>query len=143
MDLRNSRVALATDNGNSVSSHFGRAQYYEVVDLVDGKVVRRERREKPNHHSLGRTEGDHNQGNDGREAHEGRNQATVYSVTDCQAMIVRGMGQGAMEHLRQVSLFAVLTGLHTIDEVVGAISSGTPESDIRRVHHYHGDVTRT
>jgi predicted Fe-Mo cluster-binding NifX family protein len=138
VDLKNAAIAIATDDGTTVSSHFGRAQFYEVVKMTDGKVVGRERREKAGHHSFAPTEGDHGHEDEDHESHERRHRAMVSPITDCQAVVVRGMGQGAVEHLRQANLVPILTGLHTIDEVIGAISSGSLESDLRRVHQHHG-----
>ena len=47
MDFKNSTIAIATDDGETVSSHFGRARFYEVLNFSDGKVTKRERRKKP------------------------------------------------------------------------------------------------
>ena len=139
MELKNSMIAVATDDGNTVSSHFGQARYYEVLKLSGGKVAGRERREKAVHHSFGQTEGEHEHRHDDHESHERRHRAMTSPITDCQAVVVRGMGQGAVEHLRQASLVPILTGLHTIEEVIGAISSGSLESDPRRIHEHHGN----
>ncbi len=40
------KIALITDDGKSISQHFGRAPYYLVVTLEDGKEVNRELRPK-------------------------------------------------------------------------------------------------
>jgi hypothetical protein len=48
------------------------------------------------------------------------------------------MGQGAVEHLRRSNLLPVLTSLHTIEEVIGAIATGSLDNDPRRVHEHHG-----
>ena len=132
MDLMNAAVAIATDDGATVSSHFGRAVYYEVIRLEGGKVVARERREKAGHHSFGPEGSGH-----GEHDHEHRHRTMVSPVLDCQAVVVRGMGQGAVEHLRQANLVPVLTGLHTIDEVIAAIASGSLDHDPRRIHQHH------
>lgn len=148
MDLRNAAIAIATDDGMTVSSHFGRALYYEVVSMVEGKVVKRERREKAGHHTFahGESHGDdghhheHSQegGHHHGESHEHRHRAMVSSITDCQAVIVRGMGQGAVEHFRRANLTPVLTSLHTIDEVIDAIGRGALDNDPRRIHQHRG-----
>jgi predicted Fe-Mo cluster-binding NifX family protein len=141
MDLKNSTIAIATDDGETVSSHFGRARYYEVLNFSDGKVTKRERREKAGHHSFGQAEGGHthhDEGNHNHEEHEQRHQTMVSPVLNCQAVIVRGMGQGAVEHLRRANLLPVLTGLHTIEEVIGAIATGSLDSDPNRIHQHHG-----
>ncbi len=136
MDFKNAAIAIATDDGATVSSHFGKASYYEVLNFADGIVTKRERREKAGHHSFGSAEGGHE--HHSGEAHEHRHQTMVSPVLDCQAVIVRGMGQGAVEHLRRSNLLPVLTGLHTIEEVIGAIASGSLDNDPRRIHQHHG-----
>ncbi|MGA9406860.1 MAG: NifB/NifX family molybdenum-iron cluster-binding protein [Bacteroidota bacterium] len=136
MDFKNSRVAIATDDGTTVSSHFGHARFYEVLNFSDGKVTKRERREKAGHHSFGTAEselGDHNGG-----AHEERHQTMVSPVLDCQAVIVRGMGQGAVEHLCRSNLLPVLTELHMIDEVIQAVATDSMDNDPQRIHQHRG-----
>jgi predicted Fe-Mo cluster-binding NifX family protein len=136
MDFKNAVIAIATDDGTTVSSHFGRAPFYEVLNLSDGKVLKRERREKAGHHSFGQTEGEH--GHHDGEASDQRHQTMVSPITDCQAVIVRGMGQGAVEHLRKSNLTPVLTSLHTIDEVISAIANGSLDHNPLRIHQHHG-----
>jgi predicted Fe-Mo cluster-binding NifX family protein len=141
MDFKNSAIAIATDDGTTVSSHFGRARFYEVLNFSDGKVTKRERREKAGHHSFGAAEGEHTHHDDGQhnhEEHEQRHQTMVSPVLDCKAVIVRGMGQGAVEHLRRANLLPVLTGLHTIEEVISAVAAGSLDSDSNRIHQHHG-----
>ena len=142
MDLRNAAIAIVTDDGVTVSSHFGRSRFYEVINLADGKVVKRERREKAGHHTFaeGEAEHEHDQEHEHRhehghgESHERRHQTMVSPILDCRAVIVRGMGQGAVDHLRSANLIPVLTNLHTIDEVISAIANGSLDHDPRRIH---------
>ena len=141
MDFKNSVIAIATDDGETVSSHFGQARFYEVLNFSDGKVIKRERRENAGHHSFAPAEGEHTHHGDEHqsgEAHEQRHQTMVSPVLDCQAVIVRGMGQGAVEHLRRSNLLPVLTGLHTIDEVIDAVAADSMDNDPRRIHQHHG-----
>lgn len=136
MDFRNSTIAVATDDGTTVSSHFGRALFYEVLKFSKGKVTKRERREKAGHHSFAPAEGGHE--HHSGEEHEHRHQTIVLPVLDCQVVIVRGMGEGAVEHLRRSNLLPVLTGLHTIDEVIEAVAAGSLDNDPGRIHQHHG-----
>ena len=62
----------------------------------------------------------------------------VSPVLDCKAVVVRGMGQGAVDHLRNSNLLPVLTGLNTIEEVIAAVAAGSLDSDLRRIHLHHG-----
>jgi predicted Fe-Mo cluster-binding NifX family protein len=136
MDIKNASIAIATDDGVTVSSHFGRALFYEVLNLTDGKVVKRERREKARHLTFAPEgadgEHDHHHG----EAHEQRHQMMTSSILDCQAVVVRRMGSGAVEHLREAKIFPILTSLHTIEEVVNAIKTDTLDNDPRRIHYH-------
>jgi hypothetical protein len=34
-------------------------------------------------------------------------------------------------------LLPILTGLHTIDEVINAVAAGSLENDARRIHQHH------
>ncbi len=136
MDFKNSVIAIATDDGETVSSHFGRACFYEVLNFSEGKVIKRERREKAGHHSFGPAEGGHEHHN--REVSDHRHQTMVSPVLDCKAVVVRGMGQGAVDHLRNSNLLPVLTGLNTIEEVIAAVAAGSLDSDLRRIHLHHG-----
>ncbi|HRF50213.1 MAG TPA: NifB/NifX family molybdenum-iron cluster-binding protein [Anaerolineales bacterium] len=43
------KIAIVTDDEQSISAHFGRARFFQVVTLEDGRVVSRERRAKPAH----------------------------------------------------------------------------------------------
>ena len=43
------KVAAITDDGKTISQHFGRAPYYLVVTLDNGKIVARELRDKLGH----------------------------------------------------------------------------------------------
>ena len=78
MDFKNSAIAIATDDGETVSSHFGRARFMKYLNFSDGKVTKRERREKAGHHSFGSAEDGHEHHNG--EGHEHRHQTMVSPV---------------------------------------------------------------
>lgn len=136
MDIRNAKIAIVTDEGNSVSSHFGRAPYYEVLTFQDGKVTNRERRDKFAPHHAHEGDGHHHHGEHDHD-HGHRHQSMVESIRDCQVVVARGMGNGAYEHLTRAGLATVLTSLHTIQEVADAVASGSLEHQPTRIHHKH------
>ncbi len=157
MDFKQATIGIATDDGVTVSSHFGRAQFFEVITFAGGAVTARERRAKAGHHTFASGEGEQphagggpqgggehqHHGENGHGHHGGpgsrqRHQEMLSAVGDCAAIVVRGMGQGAVEHFRSAEIVPVLTGLHTIDEVIAAVAAGTLESDPRRVHMQRG-----
>ena len=125
------RIAFVTDDGETISSHFGRATLYEVITLRDGSVAGRERRSKAGHHSFG--------GSPGQESavsHEDRHQTMTAPIRDCSILVARGMGMGAHNHLQAAGIRTVLTDLHSIDEAVTAILNNTLEHDSRRLHEH-------
>ncbi len=129
MDARNSTIAFVTDDGTTISSHFGRAMYYEIISLKDGKIAERKHVSKAGHHSFGQ-HGDH-----GHDHNDDQKHATMTAPLDGVAVLVsRGMGLGAQQHLLGMGIRPVLTGLHAIDEAVEQYVAGTLTSDERRIH---------
>ncbi len=131
MDLRNAKIAIASDDGQNVSSHFGRAPYYTVLTLKGGSVQAREVRSKFAPHGQGEHHGDGHHG-----PHEHKHAAMVESILDCQVVVARGMGDGAYSHLTNAGLATILTELHTVDEVAAAASSGALQHQEARLHHH-------
>ena len=43
------KIAVITDDGKTISQHFGRALHYQVLTIEEGKVVDREMRDKLGH----------------------------------------------------------------------------------------------
>lgn len=43
------KIAFITDDDRTISAHFGRARYYAVLTVEDGKVTAREQRPKLGH----------------------------------------------------------------------------------------------
>ncbi len=134
MDLKNAKVAVTGDDGANVTSHFGRAPFYVVLTIQDGKVVAREQRSKIAPHNAERHE-------EGHQHNHGHNHSQmVEPILDCQAVVARGMGDGAYVHLTQAGLTTILTEVHSVDEVARAILEGTLLHQPQRVHAHgqHG-----
>lgn len=95
------KIAIATDDGRTVSMHFGRASHYAVLSVVDGVVVGRELRDKFSPHGTvveARHEpenGPHGVGPDSDMRHD----QMAAAIADCSALICGGMGQGAYDRL--------------------------------------------
>ncbi len=90
------RIAVTTDDGESVASHFGRCQAFLILDAVDGEVRFVESR--PNRHTP-HAEGQcahHAEGG----AHARHSHDRVMAlIGDCQALISGGMGWRAAADL--------------------------------------------
>ena len=140
MDLKNVKIAIASDDGQSVSSHFGRAPYYVVLAIKDGQEVGRERREKFAPHGPGEKEHGHtDEGGEHHGAHSARHAAMLNPIRDCQVVIARGMGDGAYIHMTEAGMAVVLTPLHAIDEISAAARSGELQHQSQRLHQ-HGQA---
>jgi predicted Fe-Mo cluster-binding NifX family protein len=120
------KIAAVTDDGVTISQHFGRAGSYAVVTIEDGQVVKREMRDKMGHRHFVEEESAHDAGQPHGVGPEARDRHTrmMAAIDDCQVLLARGMGQGARTHLQQAGIRAVLTDIETIDAAVAAYIAG-------------------
>jgi predicted Fe-Mo cluster-binding NifX family protein len=122
------KIALITDDGQTISQHFGRAPYYLVVTLEDGKEVQREMREKLGHNHFASSEqGEHHHSSDQHgfdPASHNRHTGMAQAISDCQVIICGGMGAGAYESMRQLNIQPVVTQLRGVDEAIQAYVVG-------------------
>ncbi len=132
MELKNAKIAIASDDGKNVSSHFGRAPFYAVLTMKDGEVAGREQRPKMAPHGSGGQHG-HAEDHAPHSAHHG---AMVEPILDCQVVIARGMGDGAYVHLTEAGLAVILSELHSVDDIATAVRSGSLEHQPQRLHQH-------
>src|SRR5512144_65731 len=96
------KIAVVTDNGDSISQHFGRAPYYVVYTVENGKIVAEETRRKAGHHA-GESHDCHadHSGHGGKHGMDAESQAKhagmFANILDSQVLIAGGMGYGAFE----------------------------------------------
>ncbi len=117
------KIAAITDDGKTLSRHFGRAEHYLVCTVEDGKITGQELRDKAGHHTFAPHEpvaGTH--GFD--PASRGRHAQMLASIGDCQVVLAGGMGQGMLMNLRELGIRPVLTELSDIREAIQAFVEG-------------------
>jgi predicted Fe-Mo cluster-binding NifX family protein len=131
------KLAAITDDGKTISQHFGRAPYYLVVTVEDGQVVSRELREKLGHahfanepHEAGHSGEPHGMG---PAAHD-RHTRMVQAIADCQVLLCGGMGQGAYQSMVTQNIRPLVTDIVSIDEAVKAYLEGTIVDLVDRLH---------
>lgn len=135
------KIAVVTDDGQTISAHFGRATQYTVVTVEDGQIIATELREKANHRdfqSEGRHDHDHHHEHGHGHGH-GRHSAEKHrlmfgSIPDCQILLARGMGQGAYAATQQAGIRPILTEIKRIDDAVQAVIDGTIQDHPERLH---------
>ncbi|HUK49829.1 MAG TPA: NifB/NifX family molybdenum-iron cluster-binding protein [Terriglobales bacterium] len=127
------RIAIATDDGHTISQHFGRARSYVVLTLENEQVVKRESRDKLGHLDFA---GPEDQGHHhGAGTHETHRHGMMFApITDCEACVVGGMGIGAYDHLRSMGIRPIVTDFRSIDEAAQALIEGKLVNHEERVH---------
>jgi len=100
------RVAISTD-GEFVSPHFGRCPEFTVIDIEDGKVVKKETIENPGHRPGFIPQFLHRWG--------------------VECIVAGGMGMRARALFDELGIQAILGVSGRIDEVIEKIQEGTLE----------------
>lgn len=131
------KIAIATEDNEKITSHFGRAPYYRVVTLSEQGVSAEELRSKTFHGSG--QPGEHAEHGE-HQPEQGHNHHQLHAdmfapIQDCQVLLVGGMGEPAYEKARSTGLQVVLTG-GKIDDAVQAYLRGELVSDERRIHRH-------
>ncbi len=120
------KIATVSDNGVTISQHFGKAPYYIVVTVEDGKVVAKEKRVRGANtcacnHGAASPQAKDCHGEAGHSAGpESQNMHTrmADSIDDCKVLIAGGMGYGAYASLKSRNLDAIVTDVSDIDQAV-------------------------
>jgi len=132
------KIAIISEDGKIISQHFGRAPYYLVATIEEGKVVNREMRDKMGHNQFaagGHAAGDEQHGGHGSDAaSHNKHVSMVETIADCQAVICGGMGMGAYESMRRLNIQPVVTDLQNVDEALQAYIDGKLTDHTERLH---------
>ncbi len=120
------KIAVVTEDGQTISQHFGRAPYYAVLTVEEGRVVERETREKLGHRQFaGRQELSPGEPHGFGPQAQGRHARMMESIADCDVLLTRGMGRGAHISLEQAGIKPIVTDVANIEEAVKKYLAGT------------------
>lgn len=135
------KIAAVTDDGRTVSAHFGRARSYLVCTLEGGRVVAQELREKAgcgghgNGHGHGHGhEPGHGHEHEAEHRHDHDHGGMLAAIPDVQVVVARGMGRGAFTALQAAGIAPVVTDEATVDAAVRAYLAGTLKNHVERLH---------
>jgi predicted Fe-Mo cluster-binding NifX family protein len=131
------KIAVISDDGSTISQHFGRAPYYVVVTVENGKVVNKERRDKAGHHTFAGHHGEHHEtgGQHGFDAGaQARHAGMMSNIADSQVLIAGGMGMGAYESLKSRGIETIITDVSNIDQAVNLYLKGQLPNLKERLH---------
>ncbi len=122
------RIAIPTDDGRTVANHFGRATYFMIVEIEDGKEVSRKLSENLHAREHGNHE-HHGYGNGrgyGHEHEQGHSHKEVFaSVGEIEGVVAVRIGPHMFEDLKEknIRIYLVRSGT-SIDEVVSDMIAG-------------------
>jgi predicted Fe-Mo cluster-binding NifX family protein len=128
------KIAIVTDDGQSISAHFGRARAYLVLTVENGVVVGRDLRPKSAPH-LDAPSGHEgvDGGHDSPAAHA-RHDQMIAAITDCDCLIARGMGRGAYDRITAAGIRAIVTDLVDPDDAARACADDRIVNLVDRLH---------
>jgi len=114
------KIAAITEDGTSISQHFGRAPLYLVVTVDDGKITGKETRDKTGHHTFAahHTESAPGEKHGYDAGAQVRHDSMMSNISDCQVLLAGGMGWGAYESLKSRNIQPIVTDVNSIDEAV-------------------------
>ena len=131
------KIAAITEDGTTISQHFGRAPLYVVVTVEEGRVANKEKRDKTGHHTFAadqhpETAPEERHGYDA--GAQTRHASMAETISDCQVLLAGGMGWGAYESMRSYIIEAVVTDVENIDEAIKLYLTGNLENLMERLH---------
>lgn len=124
-EVMQTRLAIATD-GDFVSQHFGRCQSYTIVDIKDGKIIKKELIDNP-----------------GLEGHEPGVIPRFLHQMGVSFIIAGGMGPRAIDFFNEFGIQTVV-GVsgdikHTIEKfIAGELQGGRNLHELFEQEHEHG-----
>ena len=133
------RIAAVSEDGVTISQHFGRAPIYVVVSVDGRKLISRETRDKLGHAQFASEagEGPHEadpRGHGFDTVAQDRHGRMVAAIADCQVLLVRGMGAGAYANVQQAGIEPIVTDVEDIDTAVESYLAGTLQNHIQKLH---------
>ena len=134
----NIKIAAVSDDGQTISQHFGRAKYYTVLTIENGQIITREQREKMGHAQFAGKEHAEDKadprGHGFTPAEQDRHFQMAEAIRDCQILLARGMGSGAYYSMEQVGIKPVITDIASIDEAALQAAQGIIVDHKEKLH---------
>lgn len=131
------KIAAITDDGKTISLHFGRAPYYLVVTVEEGKIVHQELREKMGHNHFQNQQ--HAVEQPGEKhgmdpVSHNKHLEMADAIADCEALLCGGMGMGAYQSMQVRGIKPVVTDIRDIQQAVQAYIEGKIVDRVDKLH---------
>jgi predicted Fe-Mo cluster-binding NifX family protein len=134
------KIAAISDDGVTISQHFGRASLYVVLTIENGQIISSETREKMGHSQFsGEKHEEHHHDADPRghgfdPASQNRHGSMLAAISDCEVLLAGGMGAGAYESMKKANIRPIVTDIKNIKEAVQAYLEGKLVDHTERLH---------
>jgi predicted Fe-Mo cluster-binding NifX family protein len=130
------KIAVITDDGKTISQHFGRAKAYVVATIEDGKITNREMRSKLGHNQFaGEPHEEHHGESHGQDpASHNKHVQMANAIADCQVLLCGGMGMGAYLSMQQLNIQPIVTDYQDVEGAVQAYIDGKIEDHTEKLH---------
>lgn len=134
------KIAIVSDDGQTISRHFGRAKKYIVYSCEQDNITERKTIPKIDFcHSSNRHRDRHKHRSDssgngfGRRAKVSHEKLFDY-IKDCDILLSRGMGQGAYRDLQHLGIRPVITDIEDIKSAIQAVMDETIIDHVENLH---------
>jgi len=124
------KIALVTDDHETISAHYGRAQFYEIFTIEAGKVIARESIARSIQQVVSLDAGPETEG----KHHHHDHNAMIVPIADCEVLLARGMGNGAHLSLKEHGIQPIITDIRELQAAVDAYLAGTLVDHPERLH---------
>lgn len=130
------KIAVITDNSETISSHFGRAQYYDVFTVKDDQIIAKETRPKTGHSHFAKEHHgrQHEKVHGTNPASRHRHITMIEPIRDCDIVIAGGMGVGAYQSLTANRIRPIVTDMSDIKEALNSYLAGTLVDHPEKLH---------
>ncbi len=130
------KVAVVTNDAETISQHFGRSRFYKIITIKDEKQFSQEIRPRgTGHYAQGAQNHNHEHSHSDSEGRHGfgpeandRHASMAREIADCDMLIAGGMGAGAYQSFVNAGLKVILTDKMNIDEAIDLLIKGTLEN---------------
>ena len=104
------KIAIASDDGTTIASHFGKTRGFVIFDVEDGRVTNRD--------YIKNTFTGHARGLSGADHSVDRHGPILQALKGCKAVIAHGMGRKIYDDLRSVEIEAFIVKETQADEAI-------------------------
>jgi len=132
------KIAVVSENETTISQHFGKAPYYIIMTVENGKVVKQEKFERGASGTCAcghSNEAGHHHASHGNDTEsDAKHNRMVDPIADCQVLIAGGMGFGAYNALKSRNLQVFITAESSIQKAIELYSAGKLDNLMERLH---------